>query len=57
METTAKKPTCVGCIYAEHAKGIAKLTRCVLWKRLISPTVTEACIYKESRYQQKGDVL
>ena len=47
-----KKETCQGCPLMKRAEGSMKLFHCPVWNRLVSPKVTEACIYKN--YDRKG---
>lgn len=46
-----KKQTCKGCPYI--TVSLTGISYCTVWRRIISPAVTDACIYKT--YEKGGD--
>lgn len=44
MNTENKKETCKGCPYIQESN--AGLNHCQIWNRIVSPSVTDACLYK-----------
>lgn len=46
MDKTNKKETCKGCPFIEESNSIGRLFKCTVWNKIISPSVTDACLYK-----------